>query len=146
MVKIRELSDSQLLSQMEKYEKTYFQLVNERDKRIEVKGDSPQLHTKRERELKAHEDRKMVVEAKASVAPSEEDNDNTQAYQLKFDESEIAEINQAEKAIDVQEESAQDEVRVTQLLRLSQDQLAELRGEKKVAKVVKKKVKKKIKK
>jgi hypothetical protein len=129
MVKIRELSNTQLVSQIEKYEKIYFQLVNERDKRLEASGEDSGLLTKREIVVKEQE---------------ESQKDIQEAYQLKFDDSEIAQINEAEKAIELQEESTEDEVRVTQLLRLSKDQLAELRGHKGAKKVVKKKIKKKV--
>jgi hypothetical protein len=142
MVKIRELSDSQLVAQVEKYEKIYFQLVNERDKRVELKGENPLLYTRRERELKK-------LEQVHSQPETPVGDESTKAYQLKFDESEIAQINEAEKALEVPEESTEDEVRVTQLLKLSKEQLEELRNPGKakvVKKVVKKKIKKKIKK
>jgi hypothetical protein len=45
MVKIRELSDKQLISQLEKYEKIYNQLTSERDKRAGSRGDKIDLMT-----------------------------------------------------------------------------------------------------
>ena len=141
MAKISELSDKQLVTQLEKYEKIYFQLLNERDKRLEKSGPDPKMYTKREIDLR------QIIE------PDEKEDEGirderTQAFQLKFEDSEIAQMHEAEKAIEVQSESEEDEVRVTQLLRLSKEQLAELKAGSSVnKKVVKKKVmKKKVKK
>ncbi len=139
MVKIRELSDTQLVSQIQKYERIYFQLVNERDKRVESQGKSKALYTPRELELN------IVDTAQEEEEEDSSPSNETKSYQLKFDESEIDQINEAEKSVELQKETPEDEVRVTQLLRLSKEQLDELRGNKKVKKVTKK-VKKKVRK
>jgi len=138
MVKIRELSDSQLLSQIEKYEKIYHQLMEERNKRLGRESQSSGLLTKREEQL----------ERQKQEGRGEESKESTQAYQLKLDDSEIEEINEAQRASTVEGlgYDEDDEVRVTQLLRLSQEDLAELKANKNTKKILKKKIRKKIKK
>lgn len=133
MVKIRELSDKQLVSQLEKYEKIYGQLVGERDKRVRSKGSDKGLLTIKEIELKKVDE----------PEPEEEVAESTQAFQVKFDDDELSGFDADNEAMSAKNEEEEDEVRVTQLLQLSKEQLEELRspGPKKVVK--KKKVLKK---
>lgn len=132
MVKIRELSDKQLLAQLEKYEKIYGQLVSERDKRVSSNGSDKGLLTARE----AEEKRLAVVED----TPIQQ-SDKTEAFHLKFDDEELSQMEAAKNESKGIKDEEDDEVRVTQLLQLSKAQLAELRCGKKgePKKVVKKK-------
>lgn len=134
MVKIRELSDKQLLSQIEKYEKIYHQLIGERDKRAAKSGNA--LLTAKEKEVRAES-------SKPAPAPvADEPQEDTQAFHVKFDD---ADLNQMEESMNESKGAEQQEEQdsVTQLLKLSKEQLAELQspGPKKVVK--KKKVLKK---
>jgi len=132
MVKIRELSDKQLVSQLEKYEKIYHQLISEREKRAKSKGGYEELLT--EKEI-------------SELAPEEEllpEKSGTEAFQLKFDQEELNQMQEDENKANVHEEE-DDEVRVTQLLRLSKEQMEELKqGAKKITKKKVMKKKKKV--
>lgn len=134
MVKIRELSDKQLLSQIEKYEKIYHQLITERDKRVANSGNEQALLTAKEKAKKAKE--------APAAAPPQEEGEDTQAFHLKFDD---ADLNQMEESMNESKPSEQQEEQdsVTQLLRLSKDQLAELQNPQPKKVVKKKKVLKK---
>ncbi len=131
MVKIRELSDKQLISQLEKYEKIYNQLTSERDKRADSRGDKFDLMTAKEKEQKA-------LNTPSESSSENSNSDKTQAFQLKFDDAEIDQMEKIEEERSSANSTQTEEVRVTQLLKLSQDQLDELRKPS-VKKVVKKK-------
>ena len=116
MVKISELSDKQLVGQLEKYQKILDQLTVERQKRISKGTNKKVLLTKKERaELKKQ-------------AEMEKEADE---FQLQIDDEEIEKINEEVAAKDNKEEEEDEEVRVTQLLTLSKEQLAELKKAKK---------------
>ncbi|MCR9203230.1 MAG: hypothetical protein NXH75_01545 [Halobacteriovoraceae bacterium] len=134
MVKIRELSDKQLVSQLEKYEKIYGQLVGERDKRVQTKGSDKGLLTLKEIELK---------KLNEPEPEAEEVSENTQAFQVKFDDDELSGFDADNEALASKPEEEEDEVRVTQLLKLSKEQLEELRNPQPKKVVKKKKVLKK---
>lgn len=131
MVKIRELSDKQLISQLEKYEKIYNQLTSERDKRAGSRGDKIDLMTAQEKEENA-------LNTTSDNSSQNSNADKTQAFQLKFDDAEIDQMEKIEEERSSANSTHTEEVRVTQLLKLSQDQLDELRKPN-VKKVVKKK-------
>lgn len=136
MVKIRDLTDKQLVAQLEKYEKIYLQLKGEREKRVQRGTNEKLLMTAKEKES-LQEEIEDHLEAEA-------DNfEKTQAFQLKFDDSEIEQMEADKKASENVKKDDEDEVRVTQLLKLSKEQIEELKkpAVKKVVK--KKKVKKK---
>jgi hypothetical protein len=143
MVKIRELSDKQLVAQLEKYEKIYLQLVGEREKRVKRGTVEEVLLTQREKqELKASQ----IEEEVFKEEPQEEQSsdDKTQAFHLKFDDAEILNMEKEKEAeAKAKEPVEDDEVRVTQLLKLTKEQMEELKkpAVKKVTK--KKKVRKK---
>lgn len=133
MVKIRELSDKQLLSQIEKYEKIYKQLLAERDKRLDSGAQAAGLLTAKEKELQT----KTGASSNSLSSP-----EKTQAFQVKFDDADISQMEEdvkdSGKASQHEEEDS-----VTQLLKLSKEQLEELQNPKLTKKVVKKKVLKK---
>lgn len=134
MVKIRELSDKQLVSQLEKYEKIYGQLVDERNKRVQQKGaDAGLLTLKEQTAKKASQPKEMPFEKP----------ENTQAFQVKFDDDELNNFDAENEAMGKKDEEEDDEVRVTQLLKLSKEQLEELRSPQPKKVVKKKKVLKK---
>ncbi len=128
MVKIRELSDKQLLAQIEKYEKIYNQLIAERDKRLDNKRDSSDLMTANEKKLQ------QQTGASSSSLSSPE---KTQAFQLKFDDSDISQMEESVRESSEAASKEEEQDSVTQLLKISKEQLAELQSPKK--KVVKKK-------
>lgn len=137
MVKIKDLSHKQLIAQLEKYEKVYNQLLDERKKRFKEGVKKQALMTALEKKkgfLHSLDAPKAAPKAEpvAASAPAAEDNANpdaTQAYHLKFDEMEINQLNEAAAdAPGAAAEAEEEEVRVTQLLKLSKEQLAELRG------------------
>ena len=149
MVKIRDLSDNQLVSQIEKYKKILDQLYGEREKRASDRGGVTGLLTRTELEV----ERKIELKNEAEETPQEappvqesapkKEEKSQSAFQLSFDEDELQQMKEKEEEV-AQETEEDDEVRVTQLLRLSQDQLKELADNK--AKIKKKKVVKKVKK
>ena len=53
MVKLRELSNKQLVAQIEKHEKIYFRLKEEREKRVQKSGSDEGLLTRKELKEKA---------------------------------------------------------------------------------------------
>ena len=122
MVKIPDLTNKQLVSQLEKYSKIMDQLVGERNKRAAA-ADSDELYTKKELAQREFERQSATPVASASSG----DGDNL----LSFDEDEInAMEEQAVKAKEKEEEN-DEEVRVTQLLQLSKEDLAALQANKK---------------
>ncbi len=131
MVKIRDLTDKQLVAQLEKYEKIYLQLKGEREKRV-LKG------TKEELLLTSKEKEDFKEDIEEHIAEEADNFEKTQAFQLKFDDSEIQQMEADKKAVEKKNQEEEDEVRVTQLLKLSKEQLEELKKPA-VKKVVKKK-------
>lgn len=121
MVKIPDLTNKQLVSQLEKYSKIMDQLLGERNKRAAA-ADSDDLYTKKELAQ-----REFERQSAAPAASSGDDGDNL----LSFDEDEINAMEKvAEKAKEKEEEN-DEEVRVTQLLQLSKEDLAALQANKK---------------
>ncbi len=131
MVKIRDLTEKQLLSQIEKYEKIYTQLLAEREKRVRNGADLESLKTSAEKT--ADKIRQQQAKQKQKLeAQIEEDSpvvdESTAAYHLKIDESELSSLNAQDDNVEAEDEEEEEEVRVTQLLQLSKEQLEELRG------------------
>lgn len=112
MVKIPDLTNKQLVSQLEKYGKIMGQLVSERDRRS-AKNDSDELYTKAE----------LLKKTKPTTAI---ESDNL----LSFDEDELNAIEQQANKAPVREED-DEEVGVTQLLKLSKEDLVALQANKK---------------
>ncbi|MFT6070493.1 MAG: hypothetical protein ACJAT2_003175 [Bacteriovoracaceae bacterium] len=119
MVKIPDLTNKQLVSQISKYAKILAQLTGERDKRAQV-NDTDDLYTKGELA-----ERIKAREAAAPVAHVEEDN------LLSFDDEEINAMDEVATKQGVNNEGEDEEVRVTQLLKLSKEDLAALQANKK---------------
>ncbi len=138
MVKIKDLTQKQLLSQIEKYEKIYTQLLAERQKRVEGGIEKALLMTSAEK--KAEQIRKKQAAQKANVSNEQtnEENVTEEAYHLKIDESELSTMKSSGEGAP-EEEEVEEEVRVTQLLQLSKEQLEELRGGSKKEEKTKKK-------
>lgn len=125
MVKIPDLTNKQLVAQLEKYGKIMDQLLKERDKRAQA-NDPDELYTKKEMVLREQQ-RQQAAPAEPQAAPAEGGSDNL----LSFDDDEISAMEaEAEKA-KVKEEQDDEEVRVTQLLQLSKEDLAALQANKK---------------
>ncbi len=128
MVKIKDLTEKQLLAQIEKYEKIYHQLLAERSKRIKDGATASELMTERERKLQQSNKHPSSVKPKAEKiekVETQSGNGPSEAYHLKIDDKALSEMKTFEEDVDDDEE---EEVRVTQLLQLSKAQLEELRG------------------
>lgn len=148
MVKLRELSNKQLVAQIEKHEKIYFRLKEEREKRVQKSGSDEGLLTRKELKEKAKqaetnksdefqykEFNETKVKEEQKQEPSEEASSNnpekTQIFHLKLNDDEL---NSFEKANKPQEEEKEQDntqtdasVGVTQLLQLNKDAIEELR-------------------
>ncbi|MBK26936.1 MAG: hypothetical protein CME70_23235 [Halobacteriovorax sp.] len=120
MVKIPDLTNKQLVSQLEKYGKIMRQLVGERDKRAAA-NDTDDLYTKAERA------EREAARAAAPEASSDGSGDNL----LSFDEDELTAMEDKAKEAQAKAEDDDEEVRVTQLLQLSKEDLAALQANKK---------------
>ena len=118
MVKIPDLTNKQLVAQLEKYGKIVDQLAKERNARV-VKKDSDDLYTKKE--LVARE----AAKPKTPQA-SADGGDNL----LSFDDEELDAMDEVASKQEIKEED-DEEVRVTQLLQLSKEDLAALQANKK---------------
>jgi hypothetical protein len=140
MVKIPDLSNKQLLSQLEKYEKIMDQLVKERDKRVAA-NPTDDLYTKKElidREVAkkmAAQQAQMAAAAPAAAqaaaaAPAEAPKGKEDNF-LSFDEDELSAIEAATEEDKAKDPEEDEEVRVTQLLQLSKEDLAALQANKK---------------
>jgi len=117
MVKIKDLSEKQLLSQIEKYQKIYSQLLAERDKRVAAGANLEDLSTNAEKE----ELEKQKIEQESEVK-NEQDTD---AFQLSIGDRELSSYN--DENDNLAEQKEEEEVRATQLIKLSRGQLNELR-------------------
>jgi hypothetical protein len=119
MVKIPDLTNKQLVSQIEKYVKIVAQLTGERNKRAQAR-DTDDLYTKTELA-------KRISAREADPVSELREEDNL----LSFDEEEISAMDQAASKQDIKSEGEDEEVRVTQLLKLSKEDLAALQANKK---------------
>ena len=158
MVKISELKNSQLMKQVAKYEKILKQLLKEKKGRLaKDPGQEDLMNAKELAAWKAsqesdqfedeyedeYEEEEVEIEAApAAAAPTPapakgaegEDGPKVEiedsALQLNLGDEELAEMQaESEKKEEVEEED--EEVRVTQLLKLSKEDLAELQKAKK---------------
>ena len=125
MVKIKDLTQKQLLSQIEKYEKIYTQLLAERQKRVDGGVEKALLMTSAERKAEQIREKKASQKSNISNEQGDEENTTEEAYHLKIDESELSNLKSSSASA---LEEVEEEVRVTQLLQLSKEQLEELRG------------------
>jgi hypothetical protein len=138
MVKIRELSDQQLIQQIEKYQRTLEKLMEERSQRLGT--------------LSGVERQALALAGEENENSAEEEPEQSEGYH--FDDEELQQLqNQAASGEGAGLGMGEDEeVRVTQLLQLAKGDLEDLKanserikaqGEGSSKKVVKKKIVKK---
>jgi hypothetical protein len=120
MVKIRELTHPQLVEQIEKYQKIIDELFKERKRRLSSGVDASALQTKVEKVQPAAPILTPAPKAQSAVVDQADD-----AFALSFDDDELEKFEQEAKKTG-QKVEATEKFRVTQLLTLSKDQLAEL--------------------
>lgn len=129
MVKIRELTNPQLLQQIVKYQNILDQLFTERSARLE-QGTAKQQDVLTPEELKKHQPVTKPAAAKKEESPPAEQAQAEQAggehFQVAFDDDEITEMEQRAEEAKSTHDDETGEIRVTQLLTLNKDQLAEL--------------------
>ena len=110
MVKIKELSDNELLKKTNEYKKIVSQLERECEKRGIIKAQS-----------------KPIIKTPAPTPASNPVEADSEHFQLKFDDDEILKIDKAAAiAKDSKEQGDEEDIRVTQLLKLSKKDLEEL--------------------
>lgn len=134
MVKVSEITNQQLLKQILKYRKILDQLLKERDSRKARGAPSAELFTKEE--LGGASDASSARErAKAKISGHKKDetleisspNLTASDVQLEIDVDEIERLKAEEDRARAERGEDEEEVRVTQLLQLSKDQIAELK-------------------
>ena len=108
MAKIEELTDRQLVEQIEKYGKVYEKLIAEKKQRILDGKDPIIFQTEAEKK-------------KQSLGPDAK----TGTYHIAFSDTQVKQFQETHEA--VQKSLAQDEVAVTKLLQLSKEQLDALK-------------------
>lgn len=153
MVKIPELKDKQLIAQIHKYDKILKSLLRERKRRI-AKGTKPEtLMTPSERQVAKKMQEKGKIKSEVSIGEETqtsmeqpEDNlDQNAGLELSPEmEEQVNAVSASEVPEDDDEEES--EVRVTQLLQLSQDQIKDFKEKSLAAQKNKKTDKKKKKK
>lgn len=109
MVKIVELTDKQLVESIDKYHKTLEQLYRDRERRLAEGGDEQNLYTADE--LKKRE---------------EERKKDSDQFSLSLEDEDIEAIEKVQDLAGQDQDEDEELVRVTTLLRLSKEQLAEL--------------------
>jgi len=119
MVKIKDLTEKQLLSQIEKYEKIYNQLIAEREKRIAGGANPEALKTVSEKTAD-----KIRIKEMQEAEASDSKQESSEVFHLSIDDTELS-AYASEDHSPLGGDS--EEVRVTQLLKLSKEQLNELR-------------------
>ena len=152
MVKIKDLSNPQIVSQLKKYQKIIDELIKERAKRLEGGQPAKELYTPKELsalqktpapkpapapKVKAEPVEEVVEEPSAVQAEGDEG-----AFQVSFDDGELDEFKENMAKEKQKEEEDEEQIRVTQLLTLSKDDLAELQANKKKSESKPKKAKK----
>lgn len=125
MVKIKDLTEKQLLSQIEKYEKIYTQLLAERDKRVAAGANPDALKTVAEKTADKIRIKEMQ-EAQAQAEASDSTPESSESFHLSIDDNELSAYASEDHSVGGGGEA--EEVRVTQLLKLSKEQLNELRS------------------
>ncbi len=139
MVKVSEITNIQLLKQIQKYNKILEQLHKERDKRRARGEPGAELFTPQE--LAQMRAKSSAPKAKPQISGHGQESNSNDDFsspelsvsdvQLEIDVEEIERLrNEEEKAKESTDEDTE-EVRVTQLLQLSKDQIAELKKAKK---------------
>jgi hypothetical protein len=120
MVKIKDLTEKQLITQIEKYERIYSQLLSERQKRVDAGSSFESLMTRKEK--------KQALKNKDHETNTSLKREKTDTYHLTLDEEEISSLSpgKVKDSKNDDEEEHYEEVRVTQLLKLSKDQISEI--------------------
>lgn len=132
MVKISEIGNKQLLKQILKYRKILDQLLKERENRRAKGAPAEELYTANEIAKS-----KTGSSAPKSLAKPAKQDEVTQeitgpelsveSFQLEIDVDEIERMRAEEEQAKAAKGEDEEEVRVTQLLQLSKDQIAELK-------------------
>lgn len=141
MVKVSEITNIQLLKQIQKYSKILEQLHKERDKR-RARGEpgaelySPQELAKMRAKSSAPKSNPQAQSSGRSKESKSEDDFSAPELsisdvQLEIDVEEIERLRNEEAKAKSSSDEDSEEVRVTQLLQLSKDQIAELKKAKK---------------
>ena len=141
MVKVSEITNIQLLKQIQKYNKILEQLHKERDKRRARGEPGAELYTPQElaqmRAKSSAPKPKPQAHSSGHSKDSKSDDDFTAPelsmsdVQLEIDVEEIERLKSEEAKAKEASGDDTEEVRVTQLLQLSKDQIAELKKAKK---------------
>lgn len=125
MVKVSELGNQQLLKQILKYRKILDALIKEREARLAKGHPGTELLTAEE-----IAQRRAIATPAAQEKSANESSDAAENFQLEIDVEEIERIRSEEERRKAAKEDEEEEVRVTQLLKLSKDQIAELKKKK----------------
>ena len=129
MVKISEIGNKQLLKQILKYKKILDQLMKERESRRAKGAPGAELYTPNE----LAKMRQVSSAPKSKPAAPEPTQESTApelsaaSFQLEIDVDEIERLKDEEEKAKAAKGEDEEEVRVTQLLQLSKDQIAELK-------------------
>ena len=116
MTKISELSNDQVLKKIEKYQKLLNGLHQERERRVSA---DPSL----KKTLFTQDE---LTKKNSSPTETPPVNENTsESFQINFEESEINEIEKTTAQQDKTTQDEKDSVGMTQVLKLSSDQLNE---------------------
>lgn len=130
MVKISEISNKQLLMQIIKYKKIMDQLLKERENRRARGAPGAELFTPQElskmQAISSAPKSKPAKEREATADISSPDLTG-ESFQLEIDVDEINRLRAEEEKAKAAKGEDEEEVRVTQLLQLSKDQIAELK-------------------
>jgi hypothetical protein len=130
MVKVSELANGQLLKQIQKYRKILDVLIKEREQRLAKGHPGVELFSNEElAKMRAHSSAPKEV---ASGQESADDSTSpeitaSQSFQLEIDVEEIEKIREEQERARQAKDEEEEEVRVTQLIKLSKEQLAELK-------------------
>ena len=128
MAKISELTNEQLLQQIEKYKKIWDKLHDERKKRIEAAGSDKGLEMAEARPVPAPVTAPAPPSSKAAASQEKQDvSPGQELYALSFDDKEIQEMAKERAAGGKASEEKQEEIGVTQLITLSQEQRKKLK-------------------
>lgn len=137
MVKVSEIDNKQLLKQILKYRKILDQLMKEREARRAKGAPVAELYTPQELAAKKSASSAPKPAPSKSAAPAKSAGtasiEITQSelsasdFQLEIDVDEIERLRAEEEAEKAAKGGDEEEVRVTQLLQLTKDQIAELK-------------------
>ncbi len=131
MVKVSELGNQQLLKQILKYRKILDVLLKERESRLARGHPGAELYSAQElAEIRAISSAPKPVPQEAAPESSAPKS-APETFQLEIDVEEIERMRSEEEQRKAAKDDGEEEVRVTQLIKLSKGQLDELRKESK---------------